>query len=316
MRSLLLSLSFFTLLTGCNQNIPQSAADFPAIDTHVHLYDTTRPEGVPWPRPEHKILYKPILPANFQPISDQNKVHAVVVVQAGSWTQDNQWNLDITNQQPHLYQGIVGNLSLEIGKPSFTPIFNQLIKDKRYVGFRISSRPDPDNFKNPLFWEHLRQVASNNKTIDILIGRSKSSYKLDDAIIIAEKNPNLKIIIDHVLAIPINAQPISETNIAKAKKLASFPNVHCKVSGLFGKSTIIPAPKNHKHYAHNLNLVYETFGEDRLIFGSDWPVTMNHGSYIEHKDIIFQHFKSKGRSTLEKLFYKNATRFYNIPGIE
>ena len=73
--------------------------DIPMIDTHIHLYDPTRPEGVPWPKPNDKPLYKPTLPKHFKPIAKQNGLAATVIVEASDRFEDNQWLLDLTQNE-------------------------------------------------------------------------------------------------------------------------------------------------------------------------------------------------------------------------
>jgi len=63
----------------------------PAIDTHVHFYDPTRPEGVPWPRPSEALLYAPHLPDKFRAASASLNVLGTIVVEASPWVEDNQW---------------------------------------------------------------------------------------------------------------------------------------------------------------------------------------------------------------------------------
>jgi L-fuconolactonase len=62
-----------------------------------------------------------------------------------------------------------------------------------------------------------------------------------------------------------------------------------------------------------LDLAYESFGEDRIIFGSDWPVTERTGDYASVLRLTRAYFDAKGRGVSEKLFSKNAIRFYRIP---
>ena len=101
----------------------EKSTAIPIIDTHIHLYDTTRPEGVPWPPETDKVLYKPILTEHFDKVTDENGVNATVIVEASKWIPDNQWVLDLVKHDPNRYIGLVG--SLEIGTPiSKSTFFN------------------------------------------------------------------------------------------------------------------------------------------------------------------------------------------------
>ena len=73
----------------------------------------------------------------------------------------------------------------------------------------------------------------------------------------------------------------------------------------------MPAPKEQAYYAPIFEVVYEAFGEDRVIYGSNWPVNRG-GEYHEQLAIIHDYFAPKGRAVLEKLFWKNAAAFYDV----
>ena len=70
----------------------------PVIDTHIHLYDPLRPQGVPWPPKEFKQLYQPSLPSRYRPIAQPLGIVGAIEVECSSWPEDNQWVLDIAAQ--------------------------------------------------------------------------------------------------------------------------------------------------------------------------------------------------------------------------
>ncbi|MEJ6620508.1 MAG: amidohydrolase family protein, partial [Opitutae bacterium] len=96
---------------------------------------------------------------------------------------------------------------------------------------------------------------------------------------------------------------------------------HCKVSGIFQRSGVRPPPKERSFYAPVFKVVYEAFGEDRIVYGSNWPVTDRGGSYFEQLNIIrgyfeldstFQSDREKQVRIEKKLFRENAVRFYGL----
>ena len=82
------------------------------IDTHVHFYDTDRPEGVPWPDPTDTVIYRPSLPDRYKALAEPAGVTGVIVVEASTWLEDNRWILDLAEDEP-LVKGFVGNLDPE-----------------------------------------------------------------------------------------------------------------------------------------------------------------------------------------------------------
>src|SRR4051794_32878113 len=82
---------------------------FPVIDTHVHLFDTNRPQGVPWPPKENTALYKPALPERYKKLAMPNGVVGAIKVEASPLIEDNQWVLDLLAKEP-FFVGMVGNI--------------------------------------------------------------------------------------------------------------------------------------------------------------------------------------------------------------
>jgi L-fuconolactonase len=281
----------------------------PIVDTHVHLWDLKRPDGLGWIAKDNETLYRNFIPEHHAPIARANGVRAVVLVQAGQSLPDNQWNLDLTAHDKNLYRGLVGNLSEVIGTDRFRPIFDKLCKDRRYVGYRLSGRYQEK--LTDAFFRDLSRTAAKGRTVDFLCGK----YSLQDVEVIANRLPGLRIIIDHFGNLRLDGKPLDPEWVKQFKSLAKRPNVHCKVSALYGRVKPQPAPKNMSFYQPILGLAYDAFGEDRLVYGSDWPVTETTGDYASVLKLTRAWAAPKGDSFERKLFYKNAVRFYGIPKI-
>lgn len=297
-----------TLITVC---IPRGfAADekstIPIVDTHVHLWDLKRPKGIYWIAKDNKTLYRSFLPKDHEPIAKANLVHGVVVVQAGQFLPDNQWNLDITAHNKELYRGVVGNLSEVIGTDRFKPLFEELIRDKRYVGYRLSGRYQKG--LSEAFFRDLKLTADAGKTVDFLVG----GYTLDEVSEVAARIPRLKIIIDHFGGVRLDGNPLDTEWVKQFRAVAKHQNVYCKVSALYGRFQEQPAPTELKSYQSILDLAFDSFGENRLVFGSDWPVSRMTDNYASVLKLTRSYFDSKGTRVSEKLFSQNAIRFYGI----
>jgi len=278
----------------------------PVIDTHIHLYDTTRKGGVPWPKSSDQVLYRPVLPEYYDQVTQANGVTATVIVEASDRVEDNQWVLDITAHNPKHYVGVVGNLP--VGTPQFAKHLERFAKDKRYVGIRLRSFPEGVTGFNEAVWRDLKLLSDKGLTLDVLM----ANYDLDDVMLIAKRLPKLKILINHLTGLIINGGAAEAAWVKKVKAAAKYPNVSCKVSGIFQRSNRSPAPKKVGYYAPIFEVVYEAFGEDRIIYGSNWPVTDRGGEYGEQLAIIYEYFSAKGKGVAEKLFWKNAAKFYGV----
>ncbi|QTN31358.1 amidohydrolase family protein [Akkermansiaceae bacterium] len=280
------------------------------IDTHVHLYDLARPEGVGWIPKDNEKLYRNHLPADHEPIAKANGVTGVVLVQAGQSLPDNQWNLDITAHNKSLYRGVVGNLSQVIGTDAFLPLFGKLCQDPRYLGYRLSGRNGRS--MDGAFFRDLKLTAEAGKSVDFLLG----DYTLRDVATVARRMPSLRIIVDHFGGVRLDGKPLPEEWIAEFRAVAEFPNVHCKVSALYGRVAEQPAPTDLAFYKPVLDLAFDAFGEHRLIYGSDWPVTKTTGDYASVLRLTREYFQPKGPAICDKLFRLNAEKFYAIPPME
>ncbi len=299
MNRIALILAFLTCSGFCDEPVE-------IIDTHVHLWSLNRPAGITWIKKDDPHLYRDVLPAFHEPIAKANGVTGVVLVQAGQSIPDNAWNLDISAHNPELYRGVVGNLSEIIGTDAFAETFQKLCKDPRYLGYRLSGR-----YREKLddaFYRDLKLTAAAGKSLDVLVG----AYSLKDVSEIAQRVPELRIIINHFGNVRLTANPIDPLWIEDFRAVAKHPNVHCKVSALYGRVETQPAPQELSFYKPIIDLAFESFGEDRLIYGSDWPVTEKSGDYASVMKLTRAYFDSKGPAASKKLFSENAKRFYTI----
>ena len=282
------------------------ADELPVIDCHVHLWDTQRPE-MTWPRKEHTELFKPFLPDTHEKICASNGVTGVVVVLSGQALVDNQWNLDVTAHNPQLYLGFVGNLSLAIATDEFAPLFEKLCKDPRYVGYRLSGRYQKGITDSLI--RDLKLTAKNGRTVDFLVG----GYSLQEIDEIARRIPELKIIVDHFGGVQLGDGGRFDPAWAEDfRKVAKRPNVFCKYSALYGRFKEQPAPTELAPYQAVIDLAFECFGADRLIYGSDWPVTILTGDYASVIELTKASLAKRPADVARKVLHDNAIAFYGI----
>jgi len=296
-------------LAGCctKRLQEQDAPAIRTIDTHIHLYDTGRTTGVDWPPPSDKVLFRPVLPEHFDALCEAEGIAAAIVVEASSRVEDNQWVLDQVKHDPQRYVGVVG--SLPIGTDAFADLLDRFSADPRYKGIRMRSRPGGDTFfEDAAVWRDLKLLADKGLCLDILL----ANFSLDEVTLVAKRVPHLKILVNHVTGLSITGQPAEASWRAAVKRAAAHPNVFCKVSGIFQRTGKMPAPKEPAYYAPTFDVVYEAFGEDRIIYGSNWPVSMRGGKYAEQVDIIHAFFAPKGAQVTRKLYRENAVRFYGL----
>jgi L-fuconolactonase len=159
------------------------------------------------------------------------------------------------------------------------------------------------------FLRDLALTAKLDNSIDFLIG----FCSLKDIHIIAERLPHLRIILDHFGNVRLDDKPLAQEWVADFRAAAKHPNVYCKVSTLYGRFVQQPAPRSLDAYRETLDLSYESFGENRLGFGSDWPVSESTADYANLSTLTKSYFSSKDASVAAKVFHRNTVKFYALP---
>lgn len=274
------------------------------IDTHTHFYDPTRKEGVPWPGKGDAALYKPTLPEHFRKVAVPEGATGTVVVEASPWLEDNQWLLDLAAKDPFLV-GIVGNL--RPGEENFAEHLARFAKNPLFRGFRINGGGVAMNLQ---FLPDLTLVAKHDLALDVNGGPSM----LPHVARMAAKAPDLRIVINHLANVKNDGKAFDAEWINGMRACAAQKNVFCKVSALAENATRKDAaglaPKETDYYAPLLDAVWTIWGEDRVIYGSNWPVSARAASYSDVQRVVAEYFGGKGKSVAAKFFAENARVAY------
>lgn len=298
-----LVLPLFTLAVCCSTNL-WAQTPTRIIDTHIHLYDTSREAGVPWPYKNSGHLYKPHLPADFNKVAKPLGVTDVVITEASDWVEDNQWILDLVKDDD-FYVGIVGNL--HPADDDFAKNLERFANDPRYVGIRV--RNNDIKFElTPKVIENLKLLAERGMTVDFLVGTA-SLETIDE---LAKSIPNLKIVINHCAGYQADGKPVNEKWQRQIDAVAKHKNVFCKFSGMLEHAKEKPAPEDVDYYRPMLDVLWEAFGAERLIHASNWPVVRNGGDYEQHLNLCHAYLRPKGKEAMERVFWKNAVDVYGV----
>lgn len=273
------------------------------IDTHTHFYDPFRPEGVPWPPPDHPFLYRRVLPADLKALPGTEEVTGTVVVEASSWLEDNPWILELAADEPWIV-GFVGQLP--VGQPDFHQHLTRLAADPLFRGIRCGGDRFLQNHPKD-FLTDLKALAERNLTLDVLI----RAEHLDAVLAVAHQIPELRIVINHILHMPVDGEPIRAEWQARMERAASVPNLYMKVSAVMEQSTQSPAPLELDFYRPALDLLWETFGTHRVLYGSNWPVSDRSGrTYADYLNMVTAYFAEKGEAATANYFWRNASTVY------
>jgi len=273
------------------------------IDTHVHFYDPTRPQGVPWPRSDNALLYRTALPEHCKALAVPEGVSGVVIVEASPWVADNQWILDLAENEPFIV-GFVGNLNPE--SDDFEANLDRFSANPLFRGIRIGGGRNVQKIESGALIPELEKLAERNLALDLLVRQAE----LPTVGALAARIPDLRIVLDHVAHVPIDGKTPDSEWTQGMRTAAAHPNVYCKVSALPEMAQDQPAPGNLAYYVPTLDALWEAFGEDRLLYGSNWPVCERAADYGSVIRIVTEYFKGKGEAACEKYFWKNSAVAY------
>lgn len=272
------------------------------IDAHAHFYDPTRPQGAPWPNPNDEFLYRTVLPKHFKEVAVPAGITGTIVVEASEWVEDNAWVLDIAEGEPFIV-GVVGNL--EPGSEGFGQNLDRFAANPLFLGIRLRGSI-VDQIADATVAADLMKLAEKGLEADLLTRPEHLPATAD----LALRLPELRIVVNHVAGVPIDGEAPEPAWVDGIRAVAEHGNVFCKVSGLGSMTRQMPAPTDPAFYVPTLDVLWEAFGEDRLIYGSDWPVSARAMEYATVKRVVADYFTAKGEDAAEKYFWRNSEVAY------
>lgn len=299
-----------TLLTGAlytGQALALSPEAIPVIDAHIHLFDPTRANGVPWPTPDDKALYKPALPERYRAVSKGFGVVGAIAIEASPLLEDNDWLLGIAEKSP-LIVGIIGDLVP--GSSGFGAAVERLHRNPLFLGLRYGNLWDRNltaDISKPGFMDGLRLLSSAGLVLESANPTPELIQTLAD---VAEKIPELTIVADHL---PHGAIPADDS--AKNLYLRNLGRLG-RSERVFVKLSEILIEKDGRivtdlaAYQGVLDELWQIFGEEKVMYGSDWPNSDHIAPYSETIRLLQEDAAKKGLGAREKFFWRNSLKAY------
>lgn len=282
-------------------------ASVPIIDTHIHLFDTTRPQGVPWPEKDDAVLSKPALPDRYRKLTAGLNVVGVIEVECSPWLEDNQWVLDVAATDP-IIVGTVGDL--EPDQPDFRRQLERFHRNPLFRGIRYGNlwgRNLAEQLANPTFISGLRALADAGLTFDTA---NPDPVLITSIVHLTDQVPSLRVVIDHLPQLDPPADPKVRRELdANLRELGERPQVYVKVSEVL-RRVDGRVPRDLDFYRTRLDELWGIFGSERLIYGSDWPNSDHWGSYTEVLSVVREYFTARGQAAAEQYFWKNSVAAY------
>ena len=280
----------------------EGSMDSRRIDGHIHLWRLSRGD-YDWMTPDLTPLYRDFGVDDLVPLMDAAAMDQAVLVQAAETVAECNFLLDIAVASDRI-AGVVGWLDMgstyfgtQLDSFSTNPYFKgvrPMIQDIADDGWMLAERQRPA-------FERLEETAT---CFDCLV----RPQHLDNLILLLERHPSLLAIIDHGAKPDIAGGQFDEW-AEKMSAIASRTSALCKFSGLITEAGEDWTVDRLRPYADHL---LETFGPDRLVFGSDWPVLTLGADYprwFDVANILLAGLDEAGRAAI---FGGNAARFYRL----
>ena len=232
--------------------------------------------------------------------------------------------LDLAAKEPFIV-GVCGGIK---NGPDFEAELDRFSANPLFRGICVIG-PDLEDVEKNSFLARMEKLAAKDLQLDLLrvcpgfFGGPKAMQNLytgttksmNGMFKIAERVPNLRMVVEHVGGMAIDGNPISKEWEEIFLRMAQFPQIYIKVSGLMERATTRPPNERGTEllsfYRPTLEALWRIFGEDRLIYGSNWPVSEHAGDFITNGiRIVRRYFSEKGEIACAKYFWQNSQKVY------
>ena len=289
-----------------------SVTDLPIVDTHQHLWDL-KLFKLPW------ISGKDVQPINKNYVSSDyiaatkglnvvKSVYMEVNVDPAQQTKEAEYVFDICKKgDTPMVAAVIGGSPHE---KAFSDYIKPLAKNPYLRGVRAVLH-DPDRPKGlclqPTYVDNMKLLGDLGLSYDLCMRQEE----VIDGAKLAEKVPGTRFIIDHCGNMDVQRKDAAAVKACREglKAAAALKNTMCKISGI-----VVTAKEDWKpaDLAPNINFCLDTFGEDRVFFGGDWPVCTLKSSYAKWVAALKEIVKDRSPAFQKKLFHDNAVKFYRL----
>ena len=273
------------------------------IDSHQHFW-RYNPVRDGWITEEMAVLKRDFMPEELIQRMREAGIDRSIAVQADQSENETEFLLDLAERNPSI-AGVVGWVDLRDEK--IDERLEHFSRRKKLLGFRhiVQAEADDQFMLRPDFLRGMNNLRRHNLTYEILI----YAHQLPVTIEFVGRFPEQRFVLDHLAKPPIKAGEI-DAWARDIRALAKHQNVYCKLSGLVTEADW--KCWNAETLRPYLDVAFEAFGMDRLMFGSDWPVCLLAGSYQQVKEVIENYARDLSPSEKTNIFGLNAVRFYGL----
>jgi len=273
------------------------------VDSHQHFWKYNASRDT-WITSQMQVLKRDYLPEDLHPEMVAADVQFSVAVQSDQSEIETSFLLALAEQ--HLFiAGVIGWVNL--CSPDVSQRLQYFTRFNKLRGFRHVAQSEPDDqfLVRDDFVRGVSWLRHFDLTYDLLV----YPKQLPSAVGLVDKLPDQRFVLDH-LAKPLVKSRGLQTWASYIRRIAIHPNVFCKLSGLITESDW--GSWSADDFRPYLDVVFEAFGADRLMFGSDWPVCLLTGTYGQVVRLISDYMEGRPEEDCHKVFGLNAARFYKL----
>jgi L-fuconolactonase len=273
------------------------------LDAHQHFWKYT-PAGYEWITDDMGALKRDFLPPDLKPLLAASGFDGSIAVQAQQTVEEALWLLELAERNSFV-KGVVG--WVDLCSPKVHEQLKQLAENKRLVGVRhiVQGEPDDEFMLCPDFRRGIAQLAGFGLVYDLLL----YPRHLPVATKLVKEFPQQTFVLDHIAKPAIAAAQIEPWD-RDIHELAKCPNVSCKLSGMVTEARWKQWIRD--DFRRYLDVVFEAFGADRLMIGSDWPVCTVSADYASTMGIVTSYIEQLSPQERDGILGGNCARVYGV----
>lgn len=273
------------------------------LDTHVHFWQFD-PVRDAWIDDTMKVIQRDFLPSDLEMELAGNGITGCVAVQADQSETETHFLLQLADNHDFVKK-VVGWVDLR--SPEISEHLGYFSKFEKLAGFRhiVQGERDVNFLLRKDFCHGVAALEQYGFTYDILV----FPHQLGAVLEFVRKFPNQKFVLDH-LAKPYIKDGLFDGWAVLMREIAKHENVCCKLSGMATEADW--QAWNYEDFLPYLDMVTEAFGTQRLMFGSDWPVSLLGGSYGQVLGIVQRFFQDFSQVEQAAIFCENGKNFYSV----
>jgi L-fuconolactonase len=273
------------------------------IDAHQHFWQYSAAE-YRWIGADMPGLKRDFLPVDFKPLLDAEGFEGSIAVQARQDLDETRWLLELASANTWL-KCVVGWVDLCSEQASAQ--LDQFGQHEKFVGVRhvVQGEPDDEFMLRADFRNGIGHLAEHGLTYDLLL----YPRHLPVAVKLVREFEKQRFVLDHI-AKPGIADQALQPWVDEIRELAKCENVWCKISGMVTEARW--KQWSAADFRPYLDVIFEAFGPERLMVGSDWPVCTLSASYGETLGIVREYIERLSEAEQDAILGGTCAEFYGV----